>query len=222
MHIETTRIQSDQNNNTIRQLSNIIRGPGPIIICYGENPPEYEGEIITYIDTPPKYEEPQSIVGVTQNVSNKDIINVVTINSTTINSTTINSTPKKTKLKLKAKQKNTENSISNRKGKCCYSKESDESRCCGVCYWLCRSNPTKERCECCPNTFCDYWKSGYIQTTEGFVRDEDRCRDCECDDCFCTVICFPFKFPVFFPCFLGSLFNEGINKLCGSNRNYLF
>ena len=119
--------------------------------------------------------------------------------------------------------KNTEDALSNRKGKWCYSAESRESRCCGACYWLCHPNPHKEPCECCPNTFCDFWKSGYIQTTGGYgTYEEDRCEECECDDCFWTTVCFPCKVPLFVPCFLGSLFNEGINKVCGSNRNYLF
>lgn len=183
------------------QIPDINKAPMPVLIYYGETPPEYEREVLTYIDTPPNYEEPIIIVS------------------------TINKDCKKVNKKIVKKQKKTkitEDNLFERKGKCCYSKESDDSRCCGVCYWLCTSNTHKERCECCPNTFCDYWKSGYIQTTEGSVNKEDSCREFECDDCFCTVICFPFKFPVFFPCFLGSLFNEGVNKLCESNRNYLF
>lgn len=204
--VEPTQLDSMDNENTlnknaIRQITNINKAPMPTIICYGDTPPEYD--MSTYIDTPPKYEKPLSIGSVTKNVSNKE--------------------PLKSKpIKTKSNPKKTEDSISYRKGKCCYSTESDESRCCGACYWLCHPNPHKERCECCPNTFCDYWKSGYIQTTEGSVNKEDSCRECECDDCFCTAFCFPFKFPVFFPCFLGSVFNNGINELCGSNRNYLF
>ena len=213
--VESTQIDSMDNENTliknaIRQITGINKYPIPIIICYGDTPPDYQCELSTYIDTPPKYEKPLSIAEITNNVSN----NVG--NKEPIKSKPIKSKP------IKITKKKTEDSISYRKGKCCYSTESIESRCCGACYWLCHPNPHKERCECCPNTFCDYWKSGYIQTTEGSVNKEDRCRECECDDCFCTVICFPFKFTVFFPCFLGSVFNNGINELCGSNRNYLF
>ena len=210
--VESNQLDSMDNENTlnknaIRQITGINKVPMPIIICYGDIPPDYECELSTYIDTPPKYEKPLSIGDVTKNVGNN-----------VSNNEPIKSKP----IKSKSKPKKTEDSISYRKGKCCYSTESYESRCCGACYWLCHPNPHKERCECCHNTFCDYWKSGYIQTTEGSVNEEDSCRECECDYCFCTTICFPFKFPVFFTCFLGSVFNNGINKLCGSNRNYLF
>ena len=119
-------------------------------------------------------------------------------------------------------KENTKVSTSKRKDKCCYSKESHDSRCCGGCYWLCPSDKVKERCECCPNNFCDYWKSGYIQTIASSVRSEDRCNEFECDDCFCTIICFPVKFPIFSPCCIGSILNELLNKLCNTNRNYLF
>jgi hypothetical protein len=201
--VEPTQLDSMYNENTlnknaIRQITNINKAPMPTIICYGDIPPDYECELSQYIDTPPKYENPLSIGSITKNVSNKETI------------------------KSKSNPKKTEDSISYRKGKCCYSTESHESRCCGACYWLCHPNPEKDRCECCPNTFCDYWKSGYIQTTQGSVNDEDRCSECECDDCCCTLFCFPLKFPIFFPCFLGSVFNGCMNKICGTERNYWF
>ena len=141
--------ESTENNNTNRQLSNIIRaGTAPVIICYGETPPEYEDEMLTYIDTPPIYEEPQSIVAVTDN-------GVVTIKLK----------QKKPKTNPNPKPKNKEeDSLSKRKGKCCYSRESYDSRCCGACYWLCPSKTVEDQCEFCHNNFCDYWKSGYIQT----------------------------------------------------------
>ena len=197
--------QNKNNNNAIQQMSSIIRGTAPVIIYYGDSPPEYEGEMLTYIDTPPKYEEPLSIGSVRNNVSNKEKIIVGILSS-----------------KQKQKQQNTEDSLSKRKGMCCYSKESDDSRCCGACYLICPSKSVEEQCNCCPNNFCEFWKSCYIQTTEGSVREKDKCRECECDDCFWTTVCFPCKFSLFFPCFLGSVFNECINKLCGSQRNYLF
>jgi hypothetical protein len=162
-----------QNKNTIRKISNINV----------DTPPAYNVEMITYIDTPPKYEEPKNI----------------------------ESTIKKNNIK----------NNSNRKGACCYSAESDDSRCCGACYWLCPSSADEEQNNCCPTTFCDYWKSGYIQTTDGTLIQEERCDECECDDCFWTTMCLPCKFPIFFPCFLGSVFNGCMNKICGSERNYL-
>ena len=197
--------ESNENENTFREISNIIRGSAPVIICYGETPPEYAGEIISYIDTPPKYEGPLYAGPLYAEPPYQEQVNIVRIKSKPIKT-----------------NKNPKNHLSIRKGKCCYSKESDDSRCCGVCYCLYPTNPTEERCECCPNTFCDFWKSGYIQTTDGPLREEDSCSECECDDCFCTLCCFPIKFPIFFPCCLGSVFNDGINKLCRSNRNYLF
>ena len=211
MNINSTMPESTENKNNVREITNINKAPTHVIIYYGETPPEYEVEMLTYIDTPPKYE------GSSYERAPYDAV-------------TIEPKPKiepKSKIEPKPKSKASptpkpKNTLSNRKGTCCYSRESDESRCCGACYWLCPPNPKKERCECCPNTFCDYWKSGYIQTTQGGTRDEDSCHECECDDCFCTTICLPFKFPVFFPCFLGSLFNNCINELCVSNRNYLF
>jgi hypothetical protein len=104
----------------------------------------------------------------------------------------------------------------------CYSPESDDSRCCGACYYGCPKKSINDRCECCPNSFCDYWQSGYVQTIDGPLRKEEQCDECECDDCFCTTLCLPFKFPMFFPCFLGALCNGAINKMAGSYRNYLF
>ena len=90
-----------------------------------------------------------------------------------------------------------------KKGKCCYSKESDDSRCLGACYWLCSTENVEDQCNCCPNNFCEFWKSGYIQTNDGHVKNEETsCDECECDDCFCTTVCFPLKFSIFFPCFL--------------------
>ena len=163
-------------------------------------------EKLTYIDTTPKNDEPLSFVSLTNNINYKDEISSIPINSKTKQQNT----------------KNTENSLSKRKGMCCYSKESDDSRCCGACYWICPSKTVEEQCNFCPKNFCEFWKSGYIQTREGGVKEENVCRECECDDCFYTTICFPCKFPLFFPCFIGSVFNEGINKLCGNKRNYLF
>lgn len=186
-------ITANQARTHTNQTNNIE--PIPIIIFYNqETPPEYDCELITYIDKPPKYENPVSI-GATKNGAIK---NDATKNGPTKNGPT-------------------------NKGKCCYSKESDDSRCLGACYWLCSTENVEDQCNCCPNNFCEFWKSGYIQTNDGHVKNEENsCDECECDDCFCTTVCFPLKFSIFFPCFLGSLFNEGMNKICSSNRNYLF
>jgi hypothetical protein len=219
MYTETMLTESTQNKNNIRQITNINNDSMPVIIYYGETPPEYSGEILTYIDTPPKYEK---VLNIEEQIKAEQI-KAEQIKAEQIKAKPIKAKPIKQK-SIKSKPKNTEedDTLSKRKGKCCYSKESDDSRCCGACYWLCTSNTYKERCECCPNTFCEFWKSGYIQTRDGPVRDQDRCDVFECDDCLCTAICFPFKISLFFPCFLGSVFNNSINNLCGSNRNYLF
>ena len=199
MHINTTLAESivNNNNNRIRQIPNNTQK----IICYVDSPPEYEDKILSFIDTPPKYEEGASI------------------SAASLSAASISAASIKTKTKT---PKKTENNLSKRKGKCCYSKESHDSRCCGACYLLCPSNTSEEQCEFCHNNFCDYWKSGYIQTTDGINHPEDRCPELECDDCCCTTCCFPLKFPIFFPCCLGSVCNEILNKLCGSNTNYLF
>ena len=121
-----------------------------------------------------------------------------------------------------AKASASETGTDSKKCTYCYSPESDDSRCCGACYYGCPKKSINDRCECCPNSFCDYWQSGYVQTIDGPLRKEERCDECECDDCFCTTLCLPFKFPMFFPCFLGALCNGAINKMAGSYRNYLF
>ena len=110
------------------------------------------------------------------------------------------------------------------KKKCthCYSPESNDSRCCGACYYLCPSKSITDRCEFCPKTFSEYWHSGYIQTYEGGLESRDPCPECGCDeDCFCTTLCIIPKFGTFFPCFLGSLFNNAINACTDCERNYL-
>jgi hypothetical protein len=110
------------------------------------------------------------------------------------------------------------------KKKCthCYSSESNDSRCCGACYYLCPTKSIPDRCEFCPKTFSEYWHSGYIQTYEGSIDTRDPCPECGCDeDCFCTTLCIIPKFATFFPCFLGSLFNNAINACTDCERNYL-
>jgi hypothetical protein len=94
----------------------------------------------------------------------------------------------------------------------CYSKNSIDMRACGLCYTFCY-NPNKiEQCYMCPNTFNEYYTSGYFVTKySGSV-----------DDCCCTVTFLPCKIPLFFPCLLGSLCNNIINYYRNTNTNYLF
>jgi hypothetical protein len=99
---------------------------------------------------------------------------------------------------------------------CCpfYNRDSEDSRCCGLCYCCCPTKSVEEQCNCCPNSFEMYWHSGYVQTTAGYGKEEENGICCWC--------CFPIKFPVFFPCFIGSLVNSSINRVRKTNNNYLF
>ena len=104
----------------------------------------------------------------------------------------------------------------------CYDANSTDARCCGVCYCCCpAANIDKEidkkRCDCCPNDFNEYWYSGLVQTTMGYGNSEQDINGC------CCFVCFPIKFAFFFPCFFGSLANDGLNRCCTSpiKRNYL-
>ena len=96
---------------------------------------------------------------------------------------------------------------------CCYSKDSIDSRCCGVCYCCCPSKTIQEQCNFCPIDFNDYWSSGYVQTHDGYGNTSDCC-------CFCVWL--PVKLVLFSPCFLGSIFNNCINWSRGTRLNYLF
>jgi hypothetical protein len=96
----------------------------------------------------------------------------------------------------------------------CYNNTSLDARCCGACYYCCPLKNKEDQCEFCPNTFTTYWKSGYIQTTAGYGKEEE-------NGCCCW-FCFPVKFPLFFPCFLGSICNSCINEIRHTNLNYLF
>jgi len=105
----------------------------------------------------------------------------------------------------------------------CYEADSTDARCCGVCYCCCpAANIDKEidkkRCDCCPNDFNEYWYSGLVQTTMGYGNPAEEING------VCCWFCFPIKFSMFFPCFLGSLLNHTINHCCCDaqmTRNYL-
>jgi hypothetical protein len=105
----------------------------------------------------------------------------------------------------------------------CYKENSTDTRCCGVCYCCCPAKHIDKtvdlkRCDCCPNDFCEYWYSGYVQTNSGYGPPQEEMNG------ICCWFCFPVKFPLFFPCFLGSLVNTAINRCCAAptKRNYLF
>ena len=99
----------------------------------------------------------------------------------------------------------------------CYQTNSPDSRCCGLCYCCCRAKNIDKtldlkRCDFCPNDLCEYWYSGYVQTTGGYAVENP----VEEINGICCWLCFPLKFPLFFPCFLGSLCNHAINTCCAT------
>lgn len=105
----------------------------------------------------------------------------------------------------------------------CYSRLSDDSRCCGVCYYTCPSKSKVEQCNVCDNNVYDFCSSGYIQTTSGTGnKEKDGCDEIGWNDCCCTMICLPIKFPLFLPCCIGSMINDCINNLAFTYKNYLF
>ena len=97
---------------------------------------------------------------------------------------------------------------------------SNDKRCCGACHCLCPSKIVDEQNYICTKNVIDFWKSDYIQTSCG-TGSIDESKDCGCDDCFTTTCCLPFKLTLFFPCFIGSLFNTCINKVKSTDSNYL-
>lgn len=101
----------------------------------------------------------------------------------------------------------------------CYNKASTDSRCCGACYCCCPVKDNEDKRVLCPNGFSDYWDSCYVQTVSGYGGKQGAIE--EKNGCF-TCVCFPIKFSLFFPCFLGSLFNECINCMRYTDTNYLF
>ena len=118
----------------------------------------------------------------------------------------------------------------NKHSRCgCYKEGTTDARCCGLCYCFCPARHIsrhidRDRCDFCPETFTEYLDSGYVRTHGGYGQQNH-------DDCFCTVLCLPFKFPFFFPCAIGSIINSALNRshlincCCYSERdvrNYLF
>ena len=99
----------------------------------------------------------------------------------------------------------------------CYNKDkSNDMRLCGICYCYNNNLNKEEQCSFCPETFHEYYNSGYIITSSGFSKTGE-----PCEDCFCTGFCLPVKFPLFFTCCLGSICNNMINCCRDTNANYL-
>jgi len=99
----------------------------------------------------------------------------------------------------------------------CYRKESNDTRCLGICYRLCPSEKSRNiRCEVCTIGFWDHCSSGYIYTDDAGCNKDDDSAGCYC------FICFPFKLGIFSPCLLGALFNSCLNAICKTDTNYLF
>ena len=99
----------------------------------------------------------------------------------------------------------------------CYNAKSTDARCCGACYFCCPLEEDEFQCSWVPSTFTEYRKSGYIVTHSNGRNRIDS------DQCLCTIFCFPIKFSLFFPCFIGSIINSCFNAVCYSNyeRNYI-
>ena len=95
---------------------------------------------------------------------------------------------------------------------CCYSKNSHDMRACGLCYTFCYKSDELDQCNFCPYTFKEYYESGYFMTK---LSGTD-------PDCCCSIVFLPIKLPLFFPCLLGSIFNNMINCCCNTKANYLF
>ena len=109
------------------------------------------------------------------------------------------------------------NNITTQEKKCwCYNKESQDMRCCGLCYTCCYIPNKDDQCYMCPETFEIYYTSGYVITSDGQSHTGE-----ECEDCLCTTACLPFKIALFWPCLFGSLFNNSINYCRNTNNNYL-
>jgi hypothetical protein len=99
----------------------------------------------------------------------------------------------------------------------CYREDSTDGRCCGLC---CRARQKGERCEMCPETLNEFFSSGYFLTVvSGRAAGESNI------DYYCcaTALCCPVKFPLFFPCLLGSGINHCLNRFvcCRKSDKYL-
>jgi hypothetical protein len=120
-------------------------------------------------------------------------------------------------IKNNIKNATIKNNSKSKEKKCwCYNKESQDMRCCGLCYTCCYFPNKDDQCYMCPETFETYYTSGYVITTDGSSRTGE-----DCEDCLCTTLCLPIKLSLFFPCLVGSLFNNSINYCRNTNTNYL-
>ena len=106
----------------------------------------------------------------------------------------------------------------------CYSKKSNDSRCCGICYCTIPIVVGKEQpYNVCYNNVYDFCSLSCIQTKSGTGSiQEGGCEELGWDDCCSTMCCLPLKLPILLPWFIGSMFNECINKMASTNKNYLF
>ena len=112
---------------------------------------------------------------------------------------------------------NSKNNEKKTKHCCCYNKESQDMRCCGLCYTFCYYPDKEDQCYMCPETFEIYYTSGYFITSCGYGDSNE-----ECENCLPTVFCLPVKIALFWPCLFGSLCNNSINYCRSTDANYLF
>ena len=98
----------------------------------------------------------------------------------------------------------------------CYSKDSDDSRCCGLCYFCCPGDSDDNTsCQLFEKTlWCYDNKKSYNIMGRKIINSEN-------EWCAC-IVCAPFSIGCFIPCVLGGGFNHCINNLRDTNSNYLF
>jgi len=100
----------------------------------------------------------------------------------------------------------------------CYHKDSPDMRCCGICYCFCPlhnnyyDNYNYDRCESFYPNINIYCKSPLCITSNGLNSSSDECFTC---------CCLPLKLSLFSICLMGTIFNDIINTIRGTNRNYL-
>ena len=96
----------------------------------------------------------------------------------------------------------------------CYFGPYADGRLCGLCYH-CSKKTNDEKCDICLYSLSEHLKSGFFTTIDSLSSAQD-------DNCCCTLFCLPVKFPIFLPCFLGSICNSLLNKCCSTKKiNYL-
>lgn len=93
----------------------------------------------------------------------------------------------------------------------CYSKDSIDSRCCGLCYSCKGEKEYYNNCEFFPKNLCENYN----------IADKSEKMNERHKLCWC-LMCLPFSIGCLLPCVLGASFNTCINHIRGTDLNYLF